>query len=158
MSNIIVKWTIYVNQGGYLLPKFVSKGYTTNSYTFYENTHYKLALLNKVEYLFFHFVCEKMDESNNIVHTKALRTEFLSHAGKNLNLTYQDDTIKKAFAKLVKVGLIINYDVKSDFTVNPRHVFKSSEKRRASVIQAIINQLIKLKYTKSNFKSALGIK
>jgi hypothetical protein len=158
MGKINVKWRIYVNQGGALLPKFVTKVYTTNGYTFYENTHYKLALLNKAEYLFFHFVCEQMDESNNIVHTKALRTAFLTHARKNLNLKYQDDTIKKAFAKLVKVGLIINYDVKSDFTVNPRHVFKGSKTQRKSIIQVIINQLYNLSNTTSNFKNALGIK
>ena len=157
MGKIIVKWKIYVNQGGTLLPKFVSKGYTTNGYTFYENTLYKLASLNKAENMFFHFVCEQMDKSNNIVHTKALRTAFLTNARKNLNLKYQDETIKKAFAKLVKVGLIINYDVKSDCTVNPRHVFKGSQENRKGIIQAIINQLNKLSNTTSNFKKALGI-
>jgi hypothetical protein len=158
MGKINVKWRIYVNQGGNLLPKYVSKNYRNDGYKFYENIQHRLAKLNKAEYLFFHFICEKMDESNNIVHTKHLRQEFLVHASKNLGLNYKDETIKKAFAKLVKVGLIINYDVKSDYTVNPSHVFKSSEKRRSGIIQTIINQMIKMKNTKSNFKSALGIK
>jgi hypothetical protein len=98
-----------------------------------------------------------MDASNNIVHTKALRTDFLDFARKNLNLSYKDDTLKKAFAKVVKVGLIISYDVKSDYTVNPRHVFKGSQTQRKSIIQVVINQLNKLSNTKSNFKSALGL-
>ena len=152
-----VKWRTYVNKGGILLPEIVTKGFTTEGYMFYENINYKLALLNKAEYLFFHFICEKMDASNNIVHTKALRTDFLDFARKNLNLSYKDDTIKKAFAKLVKVGLIISYDVKSDYTVNPRHVFKKSEKERKYIIQTIISKLLKIKHTNSNFKSALGI-
>jgi hypothetical protein len=158
MGKINVKWRIYVNEGGTFLPKIVTKGYTTDGYTFYENVSHKLAKLNKAETLFFHFVCEEMDESNNIIHSKALRTKFIAHAGKNLNLKYKDETIKKAFAKLVKVGLIINYDVKSDFTVNPIHVFKDSQAKRKGVIQVIINQLYKLVNTKSNFKMALGLK
>jgi hypothetical protein len=158
MGKINVKWRIFVNQGGTLLPKYVTKGYTTNGYTFYENVSHKLAKLNKAETLFFHFVCEEMDESNNIVHSKALRTKYIAHASKNFNLKYKDETIKKAFAKLVKVGLIINYDVKSDCTVNPRHVFKGSQNKRKGIIQVIINQLYKLSNTKSNFKMALGLK
>jgi hypothetical protein len=158
MGKIVVKWRIYEKNGNVRLPKHVSKTYSNDGYKFYENIQYRLAKLNKAEYMFFHFICEKMDESNNIVHTKHLRQEFIAHATKNLCLNYKDDTIKKAFAKLVKIGLIIRYDVKSDYTVNPRHVFKCSEKNRTDIIQTIISQLIMLKHTRSNFKDALGIK
>ena len=72
---------------------------------------------------------------------------------------FKDDTIKKAFYQLVKEDLIIKYKLKSEFTLNPRHVFKSTEEDRKKLIQTLINTFSNFKSnTKSNYKKALGIK
>jgi hypothetical protein len=158
MKKINVKWRIYKPQGNILLANIVSKTFSSEGYFFYENVIFKLASLDKAATLLFHFICEKMDNSNNIVHTAALRNQFIQFAKQNCSLSYTDQTVKKAFAKLVKVGLIINYDVRCDFTVNPRHVFKGSNEKRKELMQQLINTLINKKGgTKSNFKFALGI-
>lgn len=157
MEKIIVKWNIYVNKNGIKRPAFRSKSYTTAGYKVYSNTSYKLAKLDKTANLLYHFVCEEMDESNNIVHTHVLRKKFIEHARKNLSINVKDDTVKKAFNKLVKVELLINYDQNSDFTVNPRHVFKGPEKQREKLMNQLIHTMKKHPKTRSNFKSALGI-
>jgi hypothetical protein len=100
-----------------------------------------------------------MDESNNVTHTEVIRNEFMAHAKKNLSLDFKDDTIKKAFYQLVKEDLIIKYKLRSEFTLNPRHVFKSTEEDRKKLIQTLINTFSNFKSnTKSNYKKALGIK
>jgi hypothetical protein len=158
-KTINVKYVIYVEDEDLFLPKYVTVKYTASGYMLYENVQYKIAQLNKCAMLLFHFLSEKMDLSNNIVHTVALRKEFITHANKNLSLDFKDDTVKKAFSQLVKKDLIIKYDVKSDFTMNPRHVFKSSEENRKKLIQALINTFSKCNLnTKSNYKRALGLK
>ena len=157
MKKINVKWRIYKLQGDILLADIVSKTFSAEGYVLYENVIFKLATLDKTATLLFHFVCEKMDNSNNIVHTAALRNQFIQFAKQNCSLSYTDQTVKKAFAKLVKVGLIINYDTRCDFTVNPRHVFKGSNEKRKELMQQLIKTLINKKVTKSNFKFALGI-
>ena len=158
MGEIQVKWIVYVNHQDVWISSFKTKKFTTNGYKLYNNVNHLLAKVDKCAYLFFHFICEKMDDSNNIVHTSFLRNEFILFTKSNALIDYKDDTVKKAFIKLVKVGLIINYDKRSDFTVNPKHVFKGSEKSRKEIIQGIIYCLKKLPKTCSNYKSALGIK
>jgi hypothetical protein len=156
-SSIVVRWSYHAPDGGLMLTKYASKKYSSIHYNVYENIQYKLAELNKLAYLLFHFICEKMDESNNIVHTQSLRNQFIKHVKRNLNLDYKDDTVKKAFAKLVKVCLIINYNIKSDFTVNPRHVFKGFENERRELMQQLIKSCKENNTKKSNFREALGI-
>jgi hypothetical protein len=158
MGNINVKWKVYVNENGFMVPSYKTMNYTTDGYKLYNNVSYKFAKLDMTAILLFHFICEKMDESNNIVHTHALRKEFIAHSKKNLSRNVKDDTVKKAFTKLVKVGLLINYDHKSDFTVNPRHVFKCGEENRKKMMNALIYSMMRVSGTKSNFKIALGIK
>jgi hypothetical protein len=155
--SIVVKWRYHIPEGGLMLTKYASKKYSSLHYNVYENIQYRLADLGKVAYLLFHFICEKMDESNNIVHSQFLRNQFINHVKSNLNLDYKDDTVKKAFAKLVKVCLIINYDTKSQFTVNPRHVFKGFENERRELMQQLIKSCKENNTQKSNFREALGI-
>jgi hypothetical protein len=156
-KQITVKSRYHVLDGDVLITKYRSHVFTSEHIKIFSNTQYKLAMLDKATCLFFLFICEKMDDSNNIVHTQALRSKFIIHAKKNLGLVYQDETLKKAFSKLVKVGLIINYDKKSDFTVNPRHAFKGNELERKKFMQMLIYECKKLKNTRSNYKMALGL-
>lgn len=159
MSKLInVKYVEnYVNVGGIFQPIWKTKQFSAESYKVYDNVQYKLEKLDKCSTLLFHYLCEQMDFSNNIEHTQALRRDFIAHLKKNLGQSYEDDTVKKAFSKLVKELLIINYDVRSSFTVNPRHVFKGSEEQRKKLIQTLIKSLNKPKGTKSNYKKALGL-
>jgi len=159
MGNFInVRYRIYIAQNGLKLPEFVTKQYTTKCYKMYYNLQYKIAKLDKCAILLFHFLAERMDNSNNIVHVKSLRTEFINHSNKNLGINYKDETVKKAFAQLVKNDLMIKYDVKSDYTLNPIHVFKGSEEKRIRLLQTLINTINDIPKTKSNYKRALGLK
>ena len=156
--QITVKSRYHVMDEDVLTTKYSSHVFTSDHIKIYSNTQYKLAMLDKATCLFYLFICEEMDASNNIVHTHVLRNQFIAHAKKNLNMDYKDATLKKSFSKLVKVGLIINYDKRSDFTVNPRHAFKGNEKDRKEFMQMLIFDCGKLKNTKSNYKMALGLK
>jgi hypothetical protein len=159
MSKLInVKYVEkYADDDGILIPNWKTKQFSTESYKVYDNVQYKLAKLDKCATLLFHYLCEQMDCSNNIVHVQALRKGFIAHGKKNLGSSFEDDTVKKAFSKLVKQLLIINYDVKSDFTMNPRHVFKGSEEQRKRLIQTLIKTFNESQVTKSNYKKALGL-
>jgi hypothetical protein len=147
----------YVDEGGIKIPNWKTKQFSSESYKLYDNVQYKLAKLDKCSTLFFFYLCEQMDPSNNITHTQALREGFIAHARKNLGEPYENETVKKAFSKLVKELLIINYDIRADCTMNPRHVFKGSEEARKELIQKLIKALINLNVTKSNYKKALGL-
>ena len=157
LSQITVKSRYYVIDDDLLTTKYRSHVFTSEHVKIYSNTQYKLAMLDKATCLFYLFICEEMDAVNNIVHTQVLRNRFIAHAKKNLSLNYKDDTLKKSFSKLVKVGLIINYDRRSDFTINPRHAFKGNETDRKKFMQMLIFECGKLKNTKSNYKMALGL-
>jgi hypothetical protein len=156
-KQITVKSRYHVPDGDVLTTKYRSHVFTSEHVKIFSNTQYKLAMIDKATCLFYLFICEQMDASNNIVHTHVLRSQFIAHAKKNLNMDYKDDTLKKSFSKLVKVGLIINYDKRSDFTVNPRHAFKGNETERKEFMQMLIYDCNKLKSTKSNYKMALGL-
>ena len=156
-KQITVKSRYYVPDGDVLTTKYRSHVFTSEHVKIFSNTQYKLAMIDKATGLFYLFICEEMDALNNIVHTHVLRSQFIAHAKKNLNMDYKDDTLKKSFSKLVKVGLIINYVKRSDFTVNPRHAFKGNETERKEFMQMLIYDCNKLKNTKSNYKMALGL-
>lgn len=156
-KQITVKSRYYVPDGDVLTTKYRSHVFTSEHVKIFSNTQYKLAMIDKATCLFYLFICEEMDALNNIVHTHVLRSQFIAHAKKNLNMDYKDDTLKKSFSKLVKVGLIVNYDKRSDFTVNPRHAFKGNETERKEFMQMLIYDCNKLKNTKSNYKMALGL-
>jgi len=155
---IYVKYRFFETIGGMILSKYVTKKYTSECYKVYYNMQYKIAKLDKCAILLFLFLSEKMDKSNNIVHVKSIRTEFINHSKKNLGIDYKDDTVKKAFAQLVKNDLLIQYDTKIDYTVNPIHVFKESEEKRKSILQSLIKTFNGITKTKSNYKRALGLK
>jgi hypothetical protein len=158
-KTINVKYVIYVEKDGIKLPKYLTVKYATIGYKMYNNVQYKLASIDKCALLLFHFLAEKMDESNNITHTVVIRKEFIAHAKTNLSIDFKDDTVKKAWYQLVKEDLIIKYKLKSEFTMNPRHVFKSTEEDRKKLIQTLIKTFSSFKsYSDSNYKKALGLK
>lgn len=122
----------------------------------YMSDQFKLAKVSKCAEMLLRYITEVMDTSNNICHSKMLRTKFIQHMKKDCGLVYTDDTVKKAFYSLVKVGLIISYDTKVDHTVNPLHYFKGTEKQRIEVITGLLRQAKKTN-SKSNLKQALGL-
>jgi len=105
----------------------------------YHNSQHKLAKLDKSSEMLLRFITEEMDKSNSILHSHYLRKKFNAHMEKDCGKTYQDDTIKKAFAKLVKVKLLIRYGEKQMYTVNPIHYFNGTESER----KKLIGQLLK---------------
>ncbi len=131
--------------------------FTNESYTIYQNTIYKLGLLGKCEYLLYHFLGEKMNKSNTIYHSKKLRAEFIELISRICRINFKDSTVKKAFQKLVAVDLIIKYDNRGDFTMNPRHISKSTEKDREKLIQELVDTFEKKTTSKSNYRKALGL-
>ena len=158
MKQISVRYSYaFKNEEDTVIPLFKTKNFKTKGYKLYENVMYKIAKLDRCSTLLFHFLCEKMDESNTIHSTAALRSEFISKVQKIAGLKFEEETVKKALSKLIKVELLINYGKRIDYTVNPQHVFKGSETDRKRLIQRIIyDQSIKKNY-KSNYKSALGL-
>lgn len=158
MGKTVVKFVYATEEKeGVKKPLFKSKHYTNIGYTLYENVIYKIAKLGKCEVLLFHFLCEKMDMSNNITFSAKTRTAFLDYLKKHTKLTYEDNTVKKAMSNLISVGLIITYGIRIDYTINPQHVFKGSLKERQALIQKLISEQIKSRNKNSNCLEVLGI-
>lgn len=138
-KHILINWRDFPNNdaefkiGKPRVRKVVSSGYKT-----YSNVQYKTFKLSNCAIHFLHFLCEKMDNKNNIVHTKKIRTEFIKHLQKNCGSSYKDETVKKGFYELIDSNLVINYGKKLDYTINPFHYFKDSEKARKSLIEELI--------------------
>lgn len=86
---------------------------------------------NLIEYL-----AEKMDENNIVYNTKEARQEFINfieYISKG-QMTYSDNTVKKAIMQLSNKGLLINKG-KSRHQVNPEYLFKGEEQKRITLIQ-----------------------
>ena len=130
--------------------------FTTQGYKVYSNFFHKLVRLNTCSNRLFHFLCEQMKKDNTIHHTKGERNRFIDYCKKNASINYTHQTIKASYSTLKKVGLLINFDSKCDFIVNPKHVFKGSEKDRQKLINKIILSLSG-RDTKSNYYRALGL-
>lgn len=137
------------------LPKFKRKYFTKKHVARYSNCRHKLAKLSRCAYLFLSFITEEMDSKNNIVHTKQLRTKFITHMNKDCNASFKDDTVKKAFYQLIDEGLIIDYGVKQDYTVNPLHFFSGTEEKRKILIKELLRHMRTAK-SNSNIRMALA--
>lgn len=124
--------------GNVKIPTYKSKRVVTSKTVRYHNCQHKLAPLNKCAGMLLLFICENMDEDNNIDHTSGLRRKFRYHLNKNCSVTYSDDTVKKAFYQLVEQDLIISFGVKTEYVVNPLYHFNDTEKKRISLIQKLI--------------------
>ena len=114
--------------------KRVSKLYVKT----YANCQHKLATVSRCAERFVYFLAEEMDTMNTIHHNKVVRTNFIKQASKNYGLSFKDDTVKKAFYELLKVDLVMRYG-KSDYCVNPLHLYKGSEEERKKLISSLIN-------------------
>lgn len=146
----------YQKEDGMLIPEYTSTYFTSLGYKVYENVFHKQVKLNSCSLKLFHFLCEQMKNDNTIHHTKGERNRFIHYCKKNASITYSHDTIKASYSQLKKVGLLINFDSKCDFIVNPKHIFKGSEKDRQKLINKIILSLSG-RDTKSNYYRALGL-
>lgn len=147
----------YKQCGDMRLSDYKRKSFTTRSVTRYGNCTHRLFKLSKCAEMFLLFITEKMDKNTNcITHTKALRTAYISWMQKSCGKRYQDDTVKKAFKEIVTSGLIISYGVRLDYTVNPLHFFRGSEKSRKELIGKLMGE-IKNCNSKSNIKLAMSV-
>lgn len=144
-----------VDPDGIKTNKFKTKHFVKQHVIRYANCRHKIAKLSKCAYLLLTFITEEMDSKNNIVHTKLIRIKFIQRMKKECDIVYQEGTVKKAFYEIVKCGLVIDYGINSDYTVNPLHFYSGSETNRKLLIQYLLNH-IKKANNKSNIKKALS--
>jgi hypothetical protein len=123
---------------GIKTPRYQSKRVSKKYVKTYTNCQHKLARVNRCAERLVYFLAQEMDNTNTIHHNKVVRTKFIKQASKNYGLSFKDDTVKKAFYELVKVDLVMRYG-KSDYCVNPLHLYKGSEEERKKLISSLIN-------------------
>lgn len=125
------------DESGILLPIYKTKTYTKNSVKRYMNCMHKLAKVGRCAVMYIHFLSEEMDGSNGFSHTAQLRSKFIRQIHRSTGTKYTDRTVKHALKELISAGLVITYGRRLDYTVNPLHYFKGSEKERKDLIYSL---------------------
>lgn len=102
--------------------------------------------LNSEQRCFFDFLCEKMNDQNEVLIDTFLRSEFIVFLEKitsgKISLTPR--TIINYIKILVELRLIILYDnAKFLYVVNPKYVYKGSEINRKTILDDLIKNHMK---------------
>jgi hypothetical protein len=143
--------------GGVSIPIYKNKRFSKKKTSRISNSQHKLAPIDKCAEMLMRYLQETMDDTNGITHTVAMRRKFRYHMSKDCLLTYEDDTVKKAFYQLVAQDLVIIYSAKTDYVVNPKYFFNGSEQKRIKLLNQLISWAKKQTPVHQGMLDALGI-
>ena len=155
-ADYIVGWK--TDTDGVKLPIYKSKSFIKDNVRRFQNCQHKLIQITKTAEMYLRFLTEEMDNSNVIHITQSTRVTFRQQMKKDCGIDFKDDTIKKALKQLVDAGLVIKMGAKIDYTINPAHFFKGTDKARKKLLQSLIQHWIDDPVGNSNIKDALGLK
>lgn len=97
--------------------------------------------LNNKESCLLHYLCERMDDGNNVYLDRNFKEEFIAYT-KHIGIpenNFSMAIIDKAITKLKKLNLIIQKQ-QGYYMVNPRYFFKGSEVDRIKVLEKEIKK------------------
>jgi hypothetical protein len=115
----------------------------------FHNAQHLLLELNQYERCFYDYLCEQMDKDNSVYIDQPFKSDFLLHYSK-VRKKKKSLTIEKLTAftsKLKKLGLLLENNSRSYYTVNPKYAHNGSEKDRVKLMQELIYERLKTKRT-----------
>jgi len=148
----------YQLSGGVKIPTKICKLESATYVCRFNNCSHKLKQLSKVGFLLIHYLTEVMDTHNNCVSNSSYhRQQFLLWVKQSCNRTFKDSAVQKGFVQLKKLDLIISFDKRSYFSVNPLHFCKCSLNDRKRMIMNLCIMYFANPKKTSNLRRAFGI-
>ena len=137
--NYVKEWKV---QEGIKIPE---TGYKKVDNTFikqYNNAIYLLAGLNKSARDLLDYLIRLMDNQNMVASNFKIRDDFISFVSKctDGDIMYTHNTVKKAFATLLKKELILQGEKRGLYKVNPEYFFKEGNRERIEEISLVLSR------------------
>lgn len=115
----------------------------------FHNAQHLLLELNQYQRCFYDYLCERMDKKNAVYVDQPFKSDFLVHYNKvrqkKKDLTFENLTTYTS--KLKKLGLLLENNSRSYYTVNPKYAHNGSEKDRVKLIQELVYDRLKTQST-----------
>ena len=130
------KW---MEEDGIKLPDYRYKQIVTAYTKRYHNCLYLLAGLNSSTRDLMDYLCEKMDQNNNVHSNETVREDFIQFISRitGQKVEYSHATVKKAFKILSDKGLLIPKG-RGSYVVNPEFFYRKDEKERLEAVRLIL--------------------
>lgn len=152
-----VSATLYELQGGILVPHNIERRFKKHGITLIQNSLHKFMQVRKSSIAVLLFLAEQMDEKDNtIASNELLKSKFLKHL-KNMGIkSVGGSSFSKAITELVNTDLLIQHPTRGLYTVNPRHIHKTTHEKREKMLKELMQRLNEDKWHKTNLLSAIG--
>lgn len=98
--------------------------------------YYKLFQLDGTSRNLLDWLVDNMSAENIVENNVHKRQKFIDLAKKDAKIIYLDQTVRKAFQKLTRGGILIPIR-KGLFQINPELYFKGDERMRRKILRAI---------------------
>lgn len=117
--------------------RFVKSGYKV-----FQNAQHLLVQLGRKERAFYDYLCEAMDNSNLVQIDKSLKDSFRTFCKSVTAGTFDvaESSLATYTNNLLKLGLLLDWGPGGQglYIVNPKYVFKGSEKHREKYLGSLI--------------------
>ena len=117
--------------------------FVTSGVLYYFNSQHLMYELSKDARAFYDFLCERMDDENNVTISHTLKMSFVEHFSRltSNRKNIAEGSLPSYVSKLNNLGLIIAKGKKGSafYCVNPKYAFKGTKKNRVDLIRKLIN-------------------
>lgn len=129
----------YIEEDDCKLPKFKNFSFSTQTSKRYVSSAATKALFNLdpcsrnlIDYL-----VQKMPDNNYAKNDEISRLEFIKYCKNCAGIDYKDDTVKSAFSKLSKAGVLLRTQFRGQYQVNPLYFFNGTDAKRKQMIKIL---------------------
>lgn len=130
-----------LEEGIYVQDKYGNYWYTLEGVISFKNHLHLMHKLKPVQRALLTFLTQKMNpETNEIINSLSLRTEFVDFMKRCCSENYKDRTVNLAFGVLKKVGYIINRSKAKRTTINPLYFFRGSMAQREELFKELLKE------------------
>lgn len=129
------------DEDGYKLPIKNRVKVRKDGITRYCNCLHLLSKISARERMVLDYLCEQMECDNAIYITPAFKLKMIMFFMKNCGFTMKDQAVRSYLFKLSNLGLLINFQGKGTYVVNPKYYFKGTLQERNTLISSILNSL-----------------
>lgn len=114
--------------------------YVTSGVCHFFNSQHLLYKLSRSARAFYDFLCEVMNNDNNVTIDGELKMKFVHHLSEITGSAPAVESLPKCIKTLESLGLIISMGtIRSGFfCVNPKYAFKGSKAKRLTLLRVLI--------------------
>ncbi len=156
-----IPYKLYQQAANIILPNddYASYMLETSVIKIHPHKFHLLISLSKCALSLLFYLVEVMDtDDHQIINHPATRSDFIKHASRHLSTKYEDLTVRRAFAELLKAGYLIKRDNDRRLVINPLLIFKGDDENREKLISSLIKEAVDPRFKNEDIIIKLGIK